>query len=220
MEDQLNSLWAFFTVYRVFLSGENLYRYFFVLFLACKLSCYRMYSAPKQRVFCRSSIRAQHVKPRYSRRNKRSGVEIDQTSTSTSNKHDFCRLFKQVLYLNVVCLRLHDNNVYVLVRTNIMIVSLFQVVVLLGVYSSYSLSQKLTRVDLANIDTTRELIEALLKRERYLTTPTATDWFFELLNQSNEYPYKVSRHNLIDRIFYIFIFSGFARRNKTKSNPH
>ncbi|KAI6179129.1 hypothetical protein M3Y98_00577200 [Aphelenchoides besseyi] len=112
------------------------------------------------------------------------------------------------------------------VKFNILLVSVFQVIILMGkfllvllaiafdkpliraikncrVYSSYSLSQKLTIDGVANIDGPKELIEALESGERYFVSTTASDWFYEALNRSDAYPYKSLRRAVKRNPIYI-----------------
>ncbi|KAI6234014.1 hypothetical protein M3Y99_00834600 [Aphelenchoides fujianensis] len=71
-----------------------------------------------------------------------------------------------------------ESNVLA-ISFNLIIVWIFQVIILLGVYSSYSLSQKLKNDGISNIDGPKELIEVLESGERHFVSTTASDWFYE-----------------------------------------
>lgn len=67
------------------------------------------------------------------------------------------------------------------VKFNIFLISLFQAVIIMGIYSSYILSQKLAISTSTNINSPKTLIEAVENGERYFVTTTASNWFFEAI---------------------------------------
>ncbi|KAI6184633.1 hypothetical protein M3Y97_00617300 [Aphelenchoides bicaudatus] len=79
------------------------------------------------------------------------------------------------------------------VKFNFLFVSMLQGVILMGVYSSWILSQKLATDRTGDLNGIKELIAALEDKSRYLVSTTASDWFFEQINKSETYPHNAIR---------------------------
>lgn len=69
------------------------------------------------------------------------------------------------------------------VKFNFLFVSMFQGVILMGVYSSWILSQKLSIDKSGDLNDNSELIKALEDKSRFLVSTTASDWFYEAINR-------------------------------------
>ncbi|KAI6238012.1 Glutamate receptor 2.1 [Aphelenchoides fujianensis] len=79
------------------------------------------------------------------------------------------------------------------VKFNFLFVSLLQGVIVMGVYSSWILSQKLSLDKTGDLNSFSELVDAIQSRQRYFVSTTASDWFYESLNKSEAYPYNSLR---------------------------
>ncbi|KAI6221535.1 hypothetical protein M3Y95_00972100 [Aphelenchoides besseyi] len=80
------------------------------------------------------------------------------------------------------------------VKFNFLFVSLLQGVIVMGVYSSWILSQKLSVDRSGDLNSFAELVDAIQSRQRYFVSTTASDWFYESLNVSDTYPYNSLRN--------------------------
>jgi hypothetical protein len=81
-------------------------------------------------------------------------------------------------------------------KFNIVVTHFLHYVILLGVYSSWLFSQKITHNKLTRIEGYPELIRNLEQSRRYFVTTTGQDWFFEKLHHSRGYPYNSMRSTL------------------------
>jgi hypothetical protein len=96
------------------------------------------------------------------------------------------------------------------VKFNFLFVSMLQGVILMGVYSSWILSQKLSLDASSDLNGNRELITAVEQGDRYFVSTTASNWFFEAINRSDSYPYPSLREALKRKYAYLKNFNAFS----------
>ncbi|KAI6238011.1 hypothetical protein M3Y99_00727800 [Aphelenchoides fujianensis] len=74
-------------------------------------------------------------------------------------------------------------------RLNLIVMQFLHFIVLLGVYSSWVLSEKLALNEPVAIEGMSDLVHALEQKERRFVSTTGRDWFYETVNHSNTHPY-------------------------------